>query len=328
MVRGTRTIRKGKACAATSKTLHFSSSFKQTHGIKKGRTNGQKKPNKPPLALQAKATFPKPSIVLQIQQPEDSTPKLATKKQKRTKLSWTEKDMEKALLAREQGLSLQKCSMQFGMRKSAIANWEEGRSQKSKRGPETTLTFDEEEALLHWIFQKCESRHGLSILDVKLKVAEICQTRHTLFTNGIPGRSWWEGFRGRHPQLVFRVSEGLDQSRAIRFWRRPEIFKTLHKNLKALYDENKYPPSNIWNVDETGFQGSRDKGMKILAKKGTKSLYGITCDSREWMTVLCCVSVDGHAIPSYYIFKGSRLKNNYIEDCEPWAAMAMQKKHG
>ncbi|KAI5069587.1 hypothetical protein GOP47_0015888 [Adiantum capillus-veneris] len=217
MVRGTRTIKKGKACAAASKTLPISPSFKQTHGIRKGRTNGQKKPKKPPLALQAKFKFPKPNIILQSQQPEDSTPKLATKKQKREKLSRKEKDMEKALLAREQGLSLQKCSIQFGMSKSAIANWEEGRSQKSKRGPETTLTFDEEEALLQWVFQKCKSGHGVSILDVKLKVAEICQTIHALFTNGIPGRSWWEGFRHRHPQLVFRVSEGLDQSRAIRF---------------------------------------------------------------------------------------------------------------
>ncbi|KAI5058360.1 hypothetical protein GOP47_0026530 [Adiantum capillus-veneris] len=93
-----------------------------------------------------------------------------------------------------------------------------------------------------------------------------------------------------------------------------------------LYDENKYPPSNIWNADETGFQGSRDKGMKILAKKGTKSVYGITCDSREWMTVLCCVNAAGHAIPSYYIFKGSRMSDNYIEDCEAGPAMAMQKK--
>ncbi|KAI5070476.1 hypothetical protein GOP47_0014819 [Adiantum capillus-veneris] len=232
--------------------------------------------------------------------------------------------MAKALSAREQGLSLQKCSMQSGMNKSAIANWEEGRSQKRRRGPETTLTFDEEEALQKWIFQKCKSGHGVSVLDVKLKVAEICQTRHTLFTNGILGRSWWKGFRRRHPQLVIRVSEGLDQSRAIRF--RPKIVKTLYENLRMLYDENKYPPSNIWNADKTRFQGSRDKGMKILAKKGTKSMYGIICDSREWMTILCCVNAAGHAIPSYYIFKGSRMNANYIEDCKAGDAMAMQKK--
>ncbi|MCO5552442.1 hypothetical protein L7F22_005953, partial [Adiantum nelumboides] len=29
-------------------------------------------------------------------------------------------------------------------------------------------------------------------------------------------------------------------------------------NLQNLYDQN-YTPSNIWNANETGFQGSRDK---------------------------------------------------------------------
>ncbi|KAI5082358.1 hypothetical protein GOP47_0002101 [Adiantum capillus-veneris] len=68
------------------------------------------------------------------------------------------------------------------------------------------------------------------------------------------------------------------------------------------------------------------QGMKVLAKKGAKAVYAITCDSREWMTVLCCVNPAGQAIPSYYIFKGSRITMNYIQHCEPGAAMAMQKK--
>lgn len=55
-------------------------------------------------------------------------------------------------------------------------------------------------------------------------------------------------------------------------------------------------------------------------------MYGITCDSREWMTVLCCVNAAGQAIPSYYIFKGSRITMKYIQHCKPGAAMAMQKK--
>ncbi|KAI5071644.1 hypothetical protein GOP47_0013895 [Adiantum capillus-veneris] len=66
--------------------------------------------------------------------------------------------------------------------------------------------------------------------------------------------------------------------------------------------------------------------MKVLAKKGVKSVYAITCDSREWMTVLCCVNAAGQSIPTYYIFKGSRITSNHIQDCEEGAAMAMQKK--
>ncbi|KAI5069585.1 hypothetical protein GOP47_0015886 [Adiantum capillus-veneris] len=221
-------------------------------------------------------------------------------------------------------MSLHKCSLQFGISRTAISNWEEGRTQSKKRGPPTQLSEDEEKALLQWIYMKGEAGHGVSFMDVRLKVAKICQTRHTLFSNGIPGKSWWDSFRRRHPSLVFRVAEGLDQSRAARFC--PEIVKSLHDNLKKLYNEHNYPPTHIWNADETGFQGSRDRGMKVLAKKGVKSVYAITCDSREWMIVLCCVNAAGQSIPAYYIFKGSCITSNHIQDCEEGAAMAMQKK--
>lgn len=116
----------------------------------------------------------------------------------------------------------------------------------------------------------------------------------------------------------------MGESRVATF--RPEIVTTLHDNLASLYAKNNYPPSDILNVDEIGFQGSRDKGLNILAKKGTKSVYGITCDSCEWMIVLCCVNAASHAIPSYYIFKGNRFNANYIQDSEPGAAIAMQRK--
>ncbi|MCO5614372.1 hypothetical protein L7F22_068651, partial [Adiantum nelumboides] len=169
--------------------------------------------------------------------------------------------MAKALEAHDAGLSLHKCSTIFGISRGAIANWEEGRTQSKQKGPPTVLTLEEEEALVQWVYLKSESGHGASVMDVKLKVAEICQERYTILIN-----------------------------------------------------------------DETGFQGSRDKGMKVLAKKGTKPVYGITCDSREWMTVLCCVNAFGKAIPSYYIFKGSRINGNYVQNCELGAAMAVQRK--
>ncbi|MCO5601307.1 hypothetical protein L7F22_055426 [Adiantum nelumboides] len=222
-------------------------------------------------------TFPKLKVITNITIPPLSLPidillDAPPRPKKRNQLNWTKQDMAKALQARENNMSLHKCSLQFGMSRTAISNW--GR-------------------------------------------------RHTLFSNGIPGKSWWDNFCKRHPKLVFRVSEGLDQSRATRF--RPEIVESLHDKLQKLYDEHKYPPSYVWNADETGFQGSRDKGMKILAKKGAKVVYGVTWDSKEWMTVLCCVNAEGQSIPSYYIIKGSRIASNYIANCEG-AAMAMKKK--
>ncbi|KAI5082719.1 hypothetical protein GOP47_0002462 [Adiantum capillus-veneris] len=131
----------------------------------------------PPLALITKAIFQKsrsstPTTPAQplpeVGEDPPNTPKRPTAC---TKLSWTTEDMAKALHAREHGLSLNKCSIQFGISRGAIANWEEGRTRTKRKGPPTTLTTAEEEPLLQWIFLKCDSGHGVSVTDVKLKAA-------------------------------------------------------------------------------------------------------------------------------------------------------------
>ncbi|MCO5598030.1 hypothetical protein L7F22_052119 [Adiantum nelumboides] len=218
----------------------------------------------PPRAKQAKCNFPNQAATgIQTEallktpsqlplEDEESTP--FTTKKKCTDLTWTEQDMAKALEARENRLSLRKCAMQFGISRFAITNWEEGRAQKKKKGPPTQMSSEDKDALLNGYLE-----------------------RMYFILQRIPGKSWWDSFCKRHPSLVFRVSEGLDQSRANNF--KPDIVGSLHKNLQELYEKHPYPSTNVWNANETGFQGSRDKEMKVFAKKGAKAVYGITCFS-------------------------------------------------
>jgi hypothetical protein len=35
------------------------------------------------------------------------------------------------------------------------------------------------------------------------------------FRDGFLGKSWWEGFKKRHPELVLQTIEGLDRDRAL-----------------------------------------------------------------------------------------------------------------
>jgi hypothetical protein len=44
------------------------------------------------------------------------------------------------------------------------------------------------------------------------------------------------------------------------------------------------------------------------------------------ISVLICVNVSGEAIPSFYIFRGKRFWQNYIEHYELGATMAMQSQ--
>jgi hypothetical protein len=51
----------------------------------------------------------------------------------------------------------------------------------------------------------------------------------------------------------------------------------------------------------------------------------LACDNREWLTIIVCISAQGTYIPSYYIYKGKYLLQNYVELCGPGAAMNVQE---
>jgi hypothetical protein len=158
-----------------------------------------------------------------------------------------------------------------------------------------------------------------------LKVAEICQDRSNLFTHGIPGQGWLRWFRIRHPELTLRSSQGLEVNRAKNLC--PQNVASLYGNLQILYAQHCYPPDHIWNCDESGAQAGRNGGgTLVFAKKGSKSVHSIIPDQREWLSVLACVNAAGGYIPHFYIFRGKRMRRNYIARCEPGATMAMQAK--
>jgi hypothetical protein len=94
-----------------------------------------------------------------------------------------------------------------------------------------------------------------------------------------------------------------------------------------LYAAHSYPADHIWNCDEAGAQAGRNGGgTLVFAKKGTKSVYSIIPDQREWLSVLSCINAGRGSIPNFYIFKGKRMRRNYIARCEAGATMAMQTK--
>ena len=55
-------------------------------------------------------------------------------------------------------------------------------------------------------------------------------------------------------------------------------------------------------------------------------MHRVLPNEREWLTNLTCVNAAGDHIPGFYIFRGKRLRSNYVIHCEDGAAMAMQTK--
>jgi hypothetical protein len=135
-------------------------------------------------------------------------------------------------------------------------------------------------------------------------VALITQERATPFVHGTLGAGWLCWFRRRHPKLILMLAQGLDNNRARGLC--PINVSTFYSNLSELYEKYKYPPSNIWNCDESGAHTRQNGGAYVLTKRGSRVVHSV--------------------IPNFYIFKRMCMRHNYIRRCESGATMTMSRK--
>ena len=223
---------------------------------------------------------------------------------------WTDYDLKMAIDALDHDYTIGEVSKAFNIPRTSLRDHYEGKVKGRKMGPKATLTMEEEAKLVEYMEEMVKLAHPLSPNDLKLKVAEICQSRETPFKDGIPGRSWLKWFKKRHPHLVMRIPQGLNMKRAKNLC--PSQVQAFYENLQTLYNQEEYPPSHLWNVNESWANASRNGFGKVFAPRGTRNVHLLTPNEREWISVLTCINASGETIPNYYIFKGLRIRRDYI----------------
>ncbi len=71
-------------------------------------------------------------------------------------------------------------------------------------------------------------------------------------------------------------------------------------------------PNRVWNCDESGFPLSPKSG-KVLALRGTKTVYRTCSANKEQISTSSAVSASGGIIPPFHIFPGERFSYNPLE---------------
>ena len=151
----------------------------------------------------------------------------------------------------DQGLKLKTTSQIFGVPTTSLCDHLYDKTLTRQRGNALVLRADEEQKLVDYIFKMEDLGHPLTTVELRLKVALATQTRAIPWSaTGLSSKGWFRRLRIRHPEIATRKSQGLDISRARALC--PIIVETLYANLEELYNAFYYPPSHIWNCDESG----------------------------------------------------------------------------
>ncbi|KAJ8934092.1 hypothetical protein NQ314_013601 [Rhamnusium bicolor] len=171
-----------------------------------------------------------------------------------------------------------------------------------RQGIPPALDKDIENQLAALILARADFGYPMDKKEFYDFVKDFCQDRNvkTPFKERTPGQDWYANFMKRHPQLSLKKTQSLQNKRAEAS--DPFVVGNHYKNLKRIVEENEFDqyPELFFNCDEFGFCTDPSKiGVK------NKALYQrIRGTGRENISINCCVSADGSALPPHIIFQG------------------------
>ncbi|XP_046681325.1 MFS-type transporter clz9-like [Homalodisca vitripennis] len=122
----------------------------------------------------------------------------------------------------------------------------------------------------------------------------------------LAGKDWLYGFLRRNPEIRLREPDNTSINRIPSF--NEEEVSRFYTNLQKVFEKHAYPPSRIFNQDETGISNVQKKSAKVYDKKGQKRVGTATSAERgRTITLVCCVSASGSYVPPMIIYPRMRI---------------------
>jgi len=211
--------------------------------------------------------------------------------------SYTEEDVTNALNALVNGeyKSVRRAALVFQIPVSTLRDRLYKReSRNESHVSQQILTSIKESTLKSWIYRTAKLGAPITLQLVKILASEIQSKRSSKNDESelspISDR-WADRFRTRHPRIKTCFSLTIDSTRstALDF---PTI-KSYFDNLGEVLREHKYPPSAIYNVDETGFSIRSSRNSVVLLNQLNQRREKKQPGRREWITSLVCQCLGG-----------------------------------
>lgn len=234
---------------------------------------------------------------------------LASMPGQKKRQEWSEEAMEDALQnIKDKKMGWQLAAKTFNVPATLHRRFKNGciarKGDLGGRRPVLSRDRDIEEDLMQHIIEMETRFFLLTMKDLRRLVFQIAS------------KKWVSGFLKRNPRISLRIPENTSYARAQTFNR--NNISSYFTALAAIIDQYKFPPENIYNVDESGLSTVQKRPQKIFATRGRKQAETLSSAERgQHLTVVCCMNSIGTYVPPVFIFHRKRFKNELMDNSPP-----------
>lgn len=240
------------------------------------------------------------------------------------KAAWSSEQMQAALTAIHNGRSTREVSQTFGIPRSTLQDRLKRGNDASgpSMGRHSVFTKQDEKVFTDQVIMLSKLYYGISATEIKrcaFAYAKENNIQPNPFSenNQSAGKAWLRGFLKRNPSITLRKPEATSINRVSAF--NSDEVSRFYKNIATVMDKYQFPPTKIFNADETGIT-TVQKPVKIYAEKGQKRVGFITSTERgKTTTVMCAVSASGTYVPPLFIYARKRMNTQLKRNGPPGA---------
>ena len=98
----------------------------------------------------------------------------------------------------------------------------------------------------------------------------------------------------RNPTIRTKIGRKIDYQRVQNT--QPEILESWFRQFRTLVDLYKIDSVNIWNMNESGLGLGRCNNQRVLEESNSKRTYVRSPETREWITIIEAISVEGRVL--------------------------------
>ena len=200
--------------------------------------------------------------------------------------------------------------------------------EEKKNSPNSILLIREEEQVINWIIERQKQFDCPSPNEIRKYAALLRNKRLNLERfDDILTRDWWHNFKTRYEGLIgIKYAESRESARCnVSHIAVEKYISNLLSALTTVKD-----PSQILNMDETGFHSRIDKGRK------RKCVFFRQCESTvtfseeknsTTLSIICCINAAGQTLEPLFITKENiKFKSKELNEIKHLLKIAITPK--